>query len=297
LGGGTVLGGTISSADGTSFDRVQGIALGAATLDGVTIDADISMPGTGGDVKIRNGLTLNGRVRQNVTIGSALIRVDGPTRTIDGTGQIEFLSTAPGSSGNTGIIQNSLGGAGDLGAMTIGSGITVFGTGGIVGENGDVFPATLVNEGTIHSDRPGSISIRGIDWINNGTVRSSGGGALRTFDAWINNGTVRIGPGPFLDSDSDFTQSSTGMFLTEILSTSPDGYGKMIVDGTATLDGVLRIEFEDSYNPVVGDSFAILQYGTRVGAFALIEAPLLDPGLQIAAFYDESFLNIVIQQQ
>jgi len=312
LGKGTVLGGTISSADGTSFDPVSGIGGGRTTLDGVTLDADMSMS-RGTIVDIKNGLTLNGHIRQNAFQSLfALISVLGPNRTIAGTGQVEFLSA--GASDN-GIFQGSLGGAGDLGVMTIGPDITIFGAAGSVGESGLSFPASIINNGTIHSDRPGTITVKGTDWINNGTLRSSGGGSLVTRSAWTNNGvvhadggslsatgtwtnngTVRLEAGPTLQSSADFSQSSTGTLLSSVRSTAVDGYGKMIVDGTVTLDGVLRVEFEGTYSPAVGDSFAVLQYGNRVGAFASIEVPSLDPGLQIVASYEESFLTIIIQQ-
>ncbi len=295
LGNGTVLGGTISSADGMSFDRVRGIGGGNATLDGVTLDADMSISGTGGSVTIRNGLTLNGRIGLFTSdSASALIRVDGPTRTIDGTGQIEFLSTSFGA-GSTGIRQGNLG-TGDPGLLTIGPGITVFGTSGIVGADGGPFSASLVNNGTIHSDRPGTITVKGSDWVNNGTVTSSGGGTIMTRDAWTNNGTFRIGPGPSLESAADYAQTSTGTFVSELRSTAVDGYGKMIVDGTAALDGALRIEFENTYAPAAGDSFAILQYGNHVGEFASVEVIGLDPGFAVVPTYGNTFLDITVQQ-
>jgi hypothetical protein len=131
---------------------------------------------------------------------------------------------------------------------------------------------------------------------NDGTVRVAGGNLTARND-WTSNGTIRVGPGPFIDLKANLAQSATSTFVSTIRSTADDGYGKLIVDGTATLDGTLRIEFEDTYTPSVGDSFAVLQYGNRVGDFGLIEVPSLAPGLQIVAFYKESFLNIVVQQQ
>lgn len=325
LGRGTVLGGTISSADGTTFDPVPGICCGDTVLDGVTLDANMVINRERG-VIVRNGLTLNGTILLNAfqSLGAS-VRMDGPNGTIDGTGRIQLLTT-----GGNGVFQHN------GGMLEIGPDITIFGAGGQIGTFGGQPTPTLINHGTIHSDRPGFVTIRGTDWINNGSVLSSGGGNVTTRDpwtnngtvrvegasffdlggelnnqdtlhvsggtltarnAWTNNGTLRLGSGPFLDSKSDFTQSATGTFLSEIRSTSVNGFGKMIVSGTATLDGTLRIELGDTYTPSAGHSFVVLQYGNRVGEFASIEVPGLDPSLEAVPVYHDTFLEINIQQR
>jgi hypothetical protein len=93
LGCGIVVGGTISSADGTTLDLVSGLGCSNAGLDGVTLNADMRMP-QAKSADIVNGLTLNGTIRMDAFNAiSARIDVLGPTRTINGTGSIEFAST------------------------------------------------------------------------------------------------------------------------------------------------------------------------------------------------------------
>ena len=122
-----------------------------------------------------------------------------------------------------------------------------------------------------------------------------GGGFLRADKTWANNGIARLGVGPFLESRADFTQTSAGTIISEIQSTANDGYGKMTVTGTATLDGVLRIEFENTFNPIAGQSFVVLEYGDHTGEFSSIEAPGLDPSLQVVPTYHDTFLEIAFQ--
>ncbi len=281
-------------------------------LDGVTINGNMQMPGTN-TIVVKNGLTLNGLITMNgfITSGDA-IRLDKPNRMIDGNGRIEFLR--PGQ--NT-VIQRNARGGNDLGVLTIGPGITIHGAGGVVGAAGNVFPASVVNDGTIDSDQVGFIVVSGNGSINNGTFRSSfgqagflqivgpwtnnglvdaDGGAFLVRDTWTNNGTLRLGPGPVFDSESDFVQSSFGTFITEIGSTASVGFGQMALTGTATLDGVLRVEFDVAFVPTVGKSFTVLSYGDHIGEFATIETVGLDPAFQIVPTYNANFLVLNIEQ-
>ncbi|MCH8146878.1 MAG: hypothetical protein IH987_02660, partial [Planctomycetes bacterium] len=293
LGKGTALGGTISSADGTTFDLVAGIPGGdRPTLDGVTLDAEMRMFTHGTLFDIRNGLTLNGSIGMSGGGGLTAVSISvlGPNRTIDGTGQIEFLSTG----GNT-IFQGGLA-LGDLGVMTIGPGITIVGANGAVGTDGGPFDASLVNQGTIHSDRPGIITVNGTDWVNDGVLKSSGGGVLHARGAWTNNGTVHVGVASPFQSFEGYTQSSLGTLLIDISGLTATTVGKLTVTGTASLNGVLKIEFADTFVPSVGQSFLVLQYSSHVGEFASIEAPSLDPDLTLVPSYGSTGLVLAVAQ-
>jgi len=130
--------------------------------------------------------------------------------------------------------------------------------------------------------------------MNNGTLHVSGGGILGVLGSWTNNGIVRLGRGPALQSNADYTQASTGKLLAEIGSSGGDGHGKTIVTGTATLGGLLRLEFGDSFVLAAGPSFAALEYANRIGTFDSIEATGLDTGLQIVPSYGGSSLTVTI---
>jgi hypothetical protein len=199
--------------------------------------------------------------------------------------------------------------------LTIGPGITILGAKGQIGINGGSSPASLLNEGVIHSDRPGTIRIRGVGTVNYGAFRSSSsGGSILVLDPWTNSGTVHVDggpiitnnawtntgivcldPGSLLDANADFSQTSTGTLISEIISTADEGHGLIVVDGTATLDGVMRVEFTPGFVPAAGQSFVVLTYDDHAGEFSSIEAPGLDSSLQVVPTYFDTFFQVSIQ--
>ncbi len=289
LGGGTVVGGTISSADGTTFDVVQTITGGIPTLDGVTLDADMRFL-TGGTVLIRNGLTLN----STIPLNGYTLSVDAPNRTIDGTGRIEFLSSPFANS----VIQADPRGANDFGVMTIGPGITIAGGVGRVGPSTAFFgaPASLINQGTIHSDRPGIILVDGTDWVNNGVLKSSGDGGVRALGAWTNNGTVHAGANSPFESLEGYTQSSAGTMLIDIAGIAAGDVGRLSVTGTAIFAGTMRVEFTDGFMPSAGQSFTVVEHDGHSGVFASIEAPSLGGDLVLVPSYELTRLVLTVAQ-
>jgi len=289
LGRGTILGGTVASADGTPFDTVPGNCCGNATLDAVTLDANMHVqPDT--IVHINNGLTLNSTISlHTINPRYSIIRVQGPNRFIEGTGRIVFAT-----SGANQLIQVTTSQTGDDGLLAIGPDVTILGAAGTVGTAGGQHAAAVASEGTIHSDRPGIIRIQGDEFFNLGTVRSSGGGQLWVSAPWTNEGIVRIEPGPVADVDSDFTQSPLGTFVSVASTTASGGFGKMVVDGTATLGGTLRLEINEGFTPAAGQSFTVMQYGSRLGTFDLIEVPGLSPSLDVIANYDAPFVTLSV---
>ena len=57
------------------------------------------------------------------------------------------------------------------------------------------------------------------------------------------------------------------------MGASPTGHNTLTVTGTATLDGAFVLLGLDGYAPVAPTSFAVLNYGSRVGAFASSSLP------------------------
>ncbi|MGD2110188.1 MAG: hypothetical protein PVI86_12460, partial [Phycisphaerae bacterium] len=188
LGRGTIIGGTISSADGTPLETVPGVYGSRTSLNGVTLNADLHMFTAQTHVNVDNGLTLHGTIRIN---GSQL-RFDRGEKTVGGTGRIELLG------GGNAVWQES-------GTFEIGSGIAVHGSTGSVG---DLF-GTLINNGTIHADAPGTVTVSGTDWVNRGTLRSSGGGFVNARGDWTNKGTVLVEAASSLTINGVLTNDGT----------------------------------------------------------------------------------------
>jgi T5SS/PEP-CTERM-associated repeat protein len=77
----------------------------------------------------------------------------------------------------------------------------------------------------------------------------------------------------------NYTQGADGVI--ELMIEALDSFDVFSVeDGySATLDGTLRVLLGDSFTPVVGDSFQLLDIGSLEGAFAAVELPDLSGGL------------------
>ena len=136
LDGGTVLGGTVTGADG------EGLSVDfsdSGTLDGVVLDAGVNLASRA-RLTVLNGLELNGTITLNSadfsTLDSLLTRLDfsGP-QTLQGTGEVVFAG-----SGNGNRVRPT------GGALTVSPGITIRGRAGTVGRSSEM----LVNLSLIH---------------------------------------------------------------------------------------------------------------------------------------------------
>jgi len=124
------------------------------------------------------------------------------------------------------------------------------------------------------------------------------GGPLRNAGLWS---PATNAPGTFL-MYGNYQQASTGVLQLDIagrnagefdvvdVSQKPwSGYG-----GTATLDGTLRVNLRNGFAPAAGDSFQVLNYGTRVGQFSTLELPALGGNLFWLAQYGASALTLSV---
>lgn len=81
------------------------------------------------------------------------------------------------------------------------------------------------------------------------------------------SGTLTIGP--------------TGRLEIPIIGNNPGLYGSLVITGTATLDGVLELDFSNGYAPHQGDTFTFLAAtGGTSGSFDSVELSGLAPGFE-----------------
>ena len=161
LAGGTIRGGHLTTSGGAALDIPA-----TATLDGVTLDSDLTL--TNQLVTVINGLTVNGVLTLAGTGAGTRLLFDGQAnrgdQTLGGAGQVVF--------GGTGGF-NALGVR--SATLTIGAGLTIRGGTGAIGEQS----LPLINAGTISADVAGGvITIRGNPFTNNGTVQELNGGRI-----------------------------------------------------------------------------------------------------------------------
>src|SRR5512132_1923905 len=157
--------------------------------------------------------------------------------------------------------------------LQIDSGATATLSGGFGIGLGDA--ATIENAGTFNANGGESFGIflnggsgQLIHNAATGTFSKSAGPATLTVGVpFDNDGTVEIATG--ILGAASYTQSATGTLQVRIAGTAPGtGFGQLHVDGTAALAGTLRIVTASGFTPAIGDSFRIVDAGSRTGVFS-----------------------------
>jgi len=220
-----------------------------------------------------SGLTNNGLVRGGGTIDAAVTNVAvGEIRVAAGDALVMHSNLT-----NNGLIDIEGGEIEVFGATTnsgdvdVRGGILRFQTGftnslnsqlAIVGGNVDVFGAVINSAGA-------EVVV--------------GGEALAAFhDTFTNNGLLLVTPGAELLTLENLTFGGGGSMTVQLADDDPvDGFGQVLVGGTASITGTLNVELLGDFAPQVGDSFQIMTAGiSRSGQFTNEMLPLLDDGLE-----------------
>ena len=127
----------------------------------------------------------------------------------------------------------------------------------------------------------------------------SGGGTVGG-DLTNDGGTLSPGNSPgVLEITGDYAQGSDARLLLEIGGTDPGNeFDVLQVGGTADLAGELAVVLIEDYQPILGDSFAILDFGSLspdTPGFDTVILPALDGGLawDDSALYSSGSLSVV----
>jgi YD repeat-containing protein len=224
LYGGTITGGTMATTNGATLvgtnHSVQGGTLAGVTLDG-TLDLATN---NAANITVTGGLTLDGTIGIGKADGTTYGRLNFVgAQTLGGTGSVLF-GAARGNQINTATS------GGDSGTLSIGPGITIHGSTGVIGyDNGSYLP--LINHGTITADASGSyILIFGTNWTNAGALQAKNGGELSLNASLTNSGTIEADTGSILGVNGTWTSSGT--------ITANDG--TVSLSGTGTNTGTLE---------------------------------------------------------
>lgn len=228
LAGGTILGGTIAPATGTSLSCAT-----TGTLNGVALALPLTIQ-NGGSVTVLNGLNLSSTITLASTSTSATanttLKFSG-NQSLTGTGDILFAA-----GGTANAVQPV------SGTLTIGSQSTIHGGAGTVGAAGVGF----VNNGTIQSEIANqTINLAGSNWSNSGTgtIRSINAGRLASQGTWTSAGTITVDQSGQWTSTGAFTQTSgtvTFAALTTLTSTGLVDLQGGIFIGSGTITGNVR---------------------------------------------------------
>ena len=88
------------------------------------------------------------------------------------------------------------------------------------------------------------------------------------------------------------SQAATGLFSVDVQGLGVTNIGRIIVTGAATLNGTLSVSFVNGYVPNIGDSFQVVSYASRTGAFSAVNPIGLGAGLAISPAYNATNLTL-----
>jgi hypothetical protein len=276
INGGRINGGVIETLDGVSLSAQNRKSI----LDDVTVDGRVSI-GTSSSIAFLNDLTVNGQVVIAGSTGSlyASASIDSASPvTIDGTGEVFF-----------GGGDNFLSGTADV---TIGPDVT------FRGQWGRISPGSvLTNQGTVHSDSPGTLTIgtTGMTVTNEGLIKGSGGGNLAVWGLASNDGMFELGPGSAVQAqETGYTQSASGALIVDIGGLGAANHGQLnSIDGVS-LAGTLTVNLVNAYEPEIGDLFTIV-IGTSInGTFDPVNGLVIGNGKQFSVNYNATDVTLEV---
>jgi hypothetical protein len=237
-------------------DGTRGVASGvlvpvgeSATLDGVTLGADLTMENTS-SLAVSNGLTLEDAsvtlLNQGITTTLRFNGDAGTSSTLGGTGEIVF--------GGTSDTHNNFSAAGSDHELIIGPDIVVrSGTAG--GRIRNINATAVTIEGTILSDLSGH------------TIELSASPLTIA-------GVLEIGAGGVIDVNSTMTLTGGAQVSIEIAGPNSAQFGRVTATGnTLELDGTLEVTLADGFVPDPCAEFEVITWGARVGEFAVFNGP------------------------
>jgi hypothetical protein len=150
------------------------------------------------------------------------------------------------------------------------------------------YPAQLVNSGTIQVEGGGLNAIGGYTQTGGGLELRGGSIAGSTLDIQggslsgtgtitgtvVNGGSVQPGGSDaagVLAIVGTYRQTATGRLAIEVAGLLAGvQFDRLSVSGRTTLEGILAVKGINGFVPASGDSFAVLTYGSRSGAFASV---------------------------
>ena len=244
--------------------------------------------------------------------------------TINNAGTTNFPSTGSIQTYNASIFNNLAGGVFDIQADTTDRSVFTLNTGsfnnaGILkktaGTAKSLISLNMDNSGTIDA-QVGTIELNG-GGINTGIMNINSGATLHTNIGSFSNaasgiiqgtgtfktglnfthaGSINPGTSPgILAMTGDLPSSATSALNIEIGGlTAGTEYDRFNVSAEAALDGTLNVTLINSFVPVIGNTFQILNYSSLSGAFATENLPALSGTLAFSAVYSPTAVTLTV---
>ena len=219
LQNGVTISGSVNTAGTGSFRPSNS---GNNFLDGVSFSGTLDLASATGIERIVNGLTLNGGA--TINIGNNSILAPQVNQTIGGTGSIVFADSNASNRLNV-----------EAGNLVLGSGVTVRGQTGIIGQQTFLGgAATLTNNGSIQADVAGgaiTIAVSGLT-TNNGTLAALNGGTLNL------NSNIQGNVGSQILAGAGSIVAQNGVTVSGTVNAVGTGSFRPSNNGNNFLDGV-----------------------------------------------------------
>ena len=262
LNGGTIQGGTITSAGGAE------LLINYGTLDGVTLNSPLTVPNGARLYVTTNGLTLNSTMTLAGDNLGSILQFNG-TATLGGTGQIVYGGPVPIND----LVSDP------SGPLTIGPGITIHG--GVV--QGSTF-GPVINQGTIYTDAS-NLTMNLLYVVNQGQILASNGSSLY-LNPFSNQGQLSALNGSTLYA---YYLTNSGVVSIDNTSTLQFTGDYVQTGGSTALNGGQLI-------PMTGGSF-LVNGGTLSGcailSMVVTNSATIDAGPAASALVFAS--NLVLQ--
>ncbi len=136
------------------------------------------------------------------------------------------------------------------------------------------------NSGTVDI-RVGTLSFNGPSFVNAAGAVVQGYGTLNVANTtFVNRGIINPGSSVgILTLIGNLPQTSSCVINIELGGTAATNYDRLLVSGTAQLDGTLNVQLVNGFRPVGGDVFTILSSSALSGTFAANNANLAGLGI------------------
>jgi hypothetical protein len=145
------------------------------------------------------------------------------------------------------------------------------------------FQGSLTNEGTVVLNAALTAS-------GSGFVNAEGGSMGGAFGLTLSGVTLanagRLRPGSPLGTlpiAGSVAFAGTGSLDVELGGPAAGQFDRLQLSGSAALDGTLRVALANAFVPEPGQTFEVLTFGSRSGAFSSVELPTLGNGTRLEA--------------
>ena len=275
--------------DGGTADFNSGgsvLSLGSLTVAGGTANLNTGVLQGVSDLNVTSG-TLAGGDTLNVTNGFAW-----SGGSLSGSGTVNVLGTFGMYIGYPNYSVSLSGWTiNNLGTTTIaGSGTFIMNNGAVLTNGAG---ATLEISSLVGNIVAGTYTGTNEAIYNSGLMQVSGPNRFNCSVPFFNAGTVQVQSGT-IQLSSSFSNTPSSILSFPIGGEAVGAnYGQLAISGNFPLAGTLSVGLTNGFTPNVGDSFRILNWGTKQGGFTSANGFDLGNGLYFQGIADKSGLSLV----